>query len=138
MPRPRIPTKLRRLVIERAHERCEYCLIHQRYRSDSHQIDHIVALKHRGRTNSKNLALACALCNYYKGSDLSTIDPVSGVLTPLFNPRVETWEDHFELAGTTIVGRTAIGRATVELLRLNEAERLADRQLLIEAGLYIV
>jgi hypothetical protein len=136
MARPHVPNKLRRQITVRAGGRCEYCLIHQDYQPNAHQVDHIIAHKHRGQTNSRNLALACALCNYYKGSDLASIDPLSGLLTPLFNPRVEEWEDHFELVGATIVGRTATGRTTVELLRLNEAERLADRQFLIEAGLY--
>jgi hypothetical protein len=55
---------------------------------------------------------------------------------PLFNPRMQNWDDHFELSGAQIIGRTAIGRATVSLLRLNDDERLSYRQSLIDAERY--
>lgn len=73
-----IPANLRRLVVERAVGRCEYCLLHQADTPFSHQIDHILPLKHGGETIAKNLALACLDCNRYKGSDLAAIDPISG------------------------------------------------------------
>jgi hypothetical protein len=136
MPRPHIPAKLRRLVINRAGGRCEYCLIHQDDRPETHPIDHVIALKHGGRTVKENLALACVICNGAKGSDLATIDPLSGEIVPLFNPRTQSWGDHFELSRAQIIGRTAIGRATVALLRLNDDERLGYRQNLIDAERY--
>lgn len=136
MPRPHIPIALRRLVTERARECCEYCLVHQDERPESHQLDHLIALKHGGQTVDDNLALACAICNHYKGSDLSSIDPMEGMVVPLFNPRTQNWDDHFQLSGARIIGLTPTGRATVELLRLNEDERSATRQALIEAGRY--
>ncbi len=37
-----IPNALRKLVFERAAERCEYCLIHQKASMYSHEIDHII------------------------------------------------------------------------------------------------
>ncbi len=134
MPRPHIPPTLRRFVTERAGNRCEYCLVHQDDRPEAHHLDHLVAIKHGGQTVSENLALACATCNYYKGSDVASIDPVENAIVPLFNPRGQEWNDHFRLAGATIVGLTPTGRATIELLRLNDDERLAMRQALIEAG----
>ncbi|MGE0128170.1 MAG: HNH endonuclease [Blastocatellales bacterium] len=127
---------MRRLVINRAGGLCEYCLIHQDDRPETHPIDHVIALKHGGRTEEKNLALACAICNNNKGSDLATIDPLSGEIVPLFNPRTQNWDDHFELFGAQIIGRTAIGRATVALLRLNDDERLSYRQSLVNAKRY--
>jgi hypothetical protein len=75
----------------------------------------VVALKHGGRTVKENLALACVICNGNKGSDLATIDPLSSEIVPLFNPRTQSWGDHFELSGAQIIGRTAIGRATSAL-----------------------
>jgi len=138
MPRPHIPAKLRRLVINRAGGRCEYCLIHQDDRPETHPIDHVIALKHGGRTVRENLALACVICNGNKGSDLATIDPFSGEIVPLFNPRTQNWGDHFELSGAQIIGRTAIGRATAALLRLNDDERISYRQSLIDAGRYLL
>jgi hypothetical protein len=136
MPRPHIPIRLRRLVIKRAGRCCEYCLIHQADRPETHPIDHIIALKHGGRTEEGNLALACAICNSNKGSDLAALDPSSGGIVPLFNPRTQNWDEHFELSDAQLIGRTAIGRATVALLRLNDDERLSYRQSLIDAGRY--
>jgi 5-methylcytosine-specific restriction endonuclease McrA len=43
MTTPSIPLALRRQVIERAHEKCEYCLIHQDGSIYSHEIDHIIS-----------------------------------------------------------------------------------------------
>jgi hypothetical protein len=111
-------------------------LIPQACKPEAHQIDHWLALKHGGQTSRENLALACALCNNYKGPDLATIDPVSGAKVFLFDPRTEDWRRHFELVGAQIVGLTAMGRATVQLLRLNSAERVAERELLIAGGTY--
>ena len=136
MPRTHIPIELRRLVVERAHECCEYCLLHQDDAESPHQVDHLIAIEHSGQTISENLALACQLCNRYKGSDLATIDPAEGKIVPLFNPRTQIWSEHFELAGAQILGLTSTGRATVELLRLNDEARLLDRQALIDAGRY--
>lgn len=136
MSRPRIPKRLRRLVIQRARNRCEYCLLHQDDRPEPHQVDHVIALKHGGRTVSRNLAFSCARCNNNKGSDLASIDPLTGAIFLLFNPRAQKWRDHFAFEGAKIVGLTGTGRATVELLRLNDAIRVAQRKVLMDAGLY--
>jgi len=37
---------LRRQVIERADERCEYCYIHQQDSLYAHEVDHIIPVKH--------------------------------------------------------------------------------------------
>lgn len=131
-----IPAALRRFVTERAGGRCEYCLVHQDVSPFTHEVDHLVARKHGGPTVSENLALACLLCNRRKGSDLTSIDLVSGEIVTLFNPRVQSWSDHFSLEGAHIVGLTPTGRATVFLLALNAPVRLVERQTLIERGLY--
>lgn len=132
--KPSIPNAVRELVLQRSQARCEYCRQHQDDSSTTHEIDHIVALKHGGATNPDNLALACLFCNRYKGADLTSIDPASGMTVALFNPRLHRWEDHFELIGARIVGRTATGRATARLLRFNEPLRVLERQALIENG----
>lgn len=136
MPTRYIPAALRRRVRQRARERCEYCQLHQDDVPLIHQIDHIIPRKHGGSTAYFNLALACLACNRAKGSDLTSLDPATDVITPLFNPRVQTWTDHFTLAGPQIIGLTAVGRATVVLLRLNDARRVVQRQLLIDVGRY--
>ena len=92
-----IPTALRNLVYERAEGLCEYCLIDEEISFTKHQIDHIIAEKHGGETVEKNLALACALCNKYKGSDLTSIDSETSEIARLFNPRKDVWSDIFGL-----------------------------------------
>ena len=96
----------------------------------------MIALRHGGLTEAENLALACAICNNLKGTDLSAIDPLSKLIVPLFTPRTQNWGDHFELAGAEITGRTATGRATVVLLQLDSYERLSYRRKLAEDGRY--
>jgi hypothetical protein len=97
-------------------------------------VDHIIALKHSGLTSESNLALSCARCNKYKGSDVTSIDPATGSTERLFHPRNDHWNEHFQL-GAEIIGRTPIGRVTVKLLPMNRPERVSERELLIEAGL---
>ncbi len=136
MSAPSIPSSLRQLVFERAQGKCEYCFIHQDVSIYSHEVDHIIALKHGGQTIAENLALSCLPCNRHKGSDLATFDPISNEIAPLFNPRRQTWTDHFALNGTRIVGITPTGRATVFLLMLNAPTRLLQRQVLIAQRRY--
>jgi HNH endonuclease len=128
--------ELRRLVVERASNCCEYCLLHQDFAASTHQVDHVIAEKHGGQTALDNLALSCTVCNRRKGSDISSIDPETGNLVSLFNPRTQQWSDHFKLDGVHIVGLTEIGRTTVEFLQLNAFERLTERDVLMRTGRY--
>jgi hypothetical protein len=122
-------------VRRRAGARCEYCLVPEAVTLVAHEVDHVVARKHRGSDDISNLALSCTLCNKCKGTDLTTVDPETGDLTPLFNPRRDRWSDHFRLDGALIVGRTAVGRSTVILLQLNRPERINERRRVLELGL---
>lgn len=126
--------ELRSQVVRRAGNRCEYCLLEQHLAASRHQVDHVVAEKHKGPTNIENLALSCSICNRRKGSDIGAIDPETGRFVRLFNPRTQTWLDHFEVDGDRIVGMTPEGRATVDLLQLNSYDRLAERAALRRAG----
>ena len=76
----------------------------------------------------------CMFCNKYKGTDLTSIDPESGEIAPLFHPRRQCWEDHFRLDNAQIVPLTATGRVTVTLLQLNRSERVAEREILLTVG----
>jgi len=134
--RSRPSAELRGQVVERAGKRCEYCLIHEDDVVAAHQIDHVIAEKHGGATDPDNLAFSCMLCNLRKVSDLSSVDPAYGEITPLFIPRSQVWSEHFRLEGLRIVGLTPEARATVELLQLNSYERLSERGELINAGRY--
>lgn len=136
MTSPSIPASLRLLVIKRADDRCEYCRLHQEDTAFTLEIDHIVAVKHRGQTTADNLALCCLPCNRHKGSDLATVDPITLEVVALFNPRNQKWTDHFRLDGARIVGTTPVGRATVALLQMNALDRLLARQDAIFQGRY--
>lgn len=101
-----------------------------------HEIDHVIAQKHGGATELDNLAICCAICNKHKGSDLTSIDPETGKITPLYNPRQDRWSEHFALRDAFIVPLTAKGRVTVRLLQLNTKERIGERTLLLAIGLF--
>ena len=135
MSKTYIPVALRRQVYERAKGYCEYCLIPDAATFAPHEIDHIIAEKHGGRTEAENLALSCTLCNKHKGSDLASVDPETGEIVPLYNPRQNLWNEHFCLSGAEFVPLTAIGRVTIQLLQLNRSDRVEERQLLLEAGM---
>ncbi len=135
MSRTHIPAELRRSVRLCARDCCEYCLIPESMTLAVHEIDHVIAEKHGGPTNADNLALACALCNGFKGSDLASIDPERGDIVPLFNPRRDRWAEHFRLEGGRIQPLTPSARATVRLLQLNYPDRIEERALLIAAGI---
>lgn len=135
---PEVGTALRAEVRSRAKQRCEYCLIPEGFTLLSHEIDHIMAAKHGGASTADNLALSCTLCNKHKGTDLASIDPETGELERLFNPRGDQWHEHFELRSGQILARTSIGRVTVRLLQLNRLERIAERVLMLRAGLLLL
>jgi 5-methylcytosine-specific restriction endonuclease McrA len=125
----------RRLVRERAENRCEYCHLRQSAAPFfAFHTEHIRAQQHGGTGRLENLALACPDCNAHKGPNLTSIDPQSDQYVPLFNPRVDRWEQHFVVEGPFITGRTPIGRATVALLAMNEPERVQMRAELQHSG----
>jgi HNH endonuclease len=123
-------------VRRRAGGRCEYCLLPVERESVWSEIDHVIAVVHGGRTVMSNLALACWPCNSFKGPKLAGIDRTTRRITRLFHPRVHKWGRHFVYEGPLIVGRTAIGRATINVLRINMRERVAERAALIAEGIF--
>jgi hypothetical protein len=112
----RVSPALREKVRQRADGRCEYC--------------------RNGSTDLDNLAWACFDCNTNKGSDLSAYDDITKQLTPLYNPRTQKWDEHFEVNNAIINGKTDVGRVTVRLLQMNDPDRVETRRELIEANLW--
>lgn len=76
------------------------------------------------------------MCNGHKADRIEALDPVSKSMMPLFNPRQDTWQGHFEWTGdgTTITGRTAKGRAIVSVLAMNHPDMMAARRLWVAVG----
>ncbi len=138
MSKTYIPSPLRRSVYERANGCCEYCFFPAGATLASHEIDHIIAKKHGGSTEADNLALSCTLCNKHKGSDLTSIDPETGEIVPLYHPRKGHWSNHFQLSAGQFVPLTPTGRVTVRLLQLNHPNRIEERLLLLAAKMFIV
>ena len=124
----------RRAVRARALHRCEYCQLPESATPFwTFHVEHIIAQQHIEDDSLANLALACPDCNRHKGPNLTAVDIESQRIVPLFHPRVDRWDEHFENDGALIVGRTVIGRATVRLLQMNTKERVEMRQGLIDA-----
>ena len=118
---------LRLRVIRRAKGLCEYCRLHQVGQEATFHIDHVIPAAVGGRSDFDNLALACVSCSLRKSDRQKADDPKTGVRTSLFDPRRHEWEDHFRWRRFFIVGRTPIGRATVEAIRFNRPQILAIR-----------
>jgi hypothetical protein len=128
---------LRRLARDRAGGRCEYCQLPDSLPPlEPFHLEHIVARQHGGKTEAENLAWSCHRCNYYKGPNLTSIDPETQAVVPLFNPRRAVWKSHFVLQGFRLSGLTPIGRTTVSLLQMNAERRIERRAELVKRGLF--
>ena len=122
-------------VRERAAERCQYCLMHQRLQGATFHIEHVIPRSKGGASELANLALACPSCNLHKTDRTTAIDPSSGDSVPLFHPGQQTWSDHFQFNGHRIEGLTPIGRATVASLQFNHSRRQRIRAAEARLGL---
>ncbi|HEV8717515.1 MAG TPA: HNH endonuclease signature motif containing protein [Candidatus Binatia bacterium] len=126
--------ELRPLVWQRAAHRCEYCHVPADVALLPFQVDHIIAEKHGGLTTTENLALSCERCNSHKGPNIAGY--FEGAHVPLFNPRQDCWADHFAWNGPVLVGKTPVGKVTIEVLAINLPYRVALRAALIEEGIF--
>ncbi len=127
----RRPTAAQRRAVEaRAEGVCEYCRCLRQYVPQPFNVEHIIPFAKGGKTVIRNLAWACAGCNYYKHDKLEAPDPLTGKRARLFNPRRQRWEDHFiwNEDTTLMIGLTTIGRATIKALRLNREELINFRE----------
>ena len=133
-----IPERLRREVIERAQNQCEYCRSQAAFCPDPFSIEHVIPRSQQGESDSGNLALACQGCNNAKYTSTTGIDPLTNLLQPLFHPRQDRWIDHFVWSadGLEIIGVTPTGRATVERLRLNRDSVVGWRRLAQAFGIH--
>jgi HNH endonuclease len=127
---------LRIRVAERAGNRCEYCRIRTSVSSVPFQLDHVIAEKHSGAKQFTNLAWACLHCNSFKGPNLAGVDHQTGEIVRLFNPQSDDWDDHFQWQGPVLIGRTAIARVTIDVLRISFQYRVALRESLMDEGAF--
>jgi hypothetical protein len=136
MSRHYIPKAVRRKVARAAADRCGYCLTSQHIVGPLLEIDHIIPESLGGTADESNLWLACPTCNGAKADRTESVDPESGENVGLFNPRLDSWSEHFEWVeeGALISGRTAKGRATIIALNMNHPDIVAARRLWVAAG----
>ena len=136
MSRTFVADGLRRRVAEAARFRCGYCLTSQRIIGPLLELDPIVPEARGGTSEEENLFLACPRCNGHKGDRVEAIDPDTGGMAPFFNPRAQSWGEHFVWVegGAEIRGKTREGRATVVALNMNHPDVVAARRLWCLAG----
>jgi 5-methylcytosine-specific restriction endonuclease McrA len=128
----------REFICERAGRRCEYCKFPFDYSHDAFHIEHIVPLLQGGSDELINLAFACDSCNTIKWTYTQGTDPQTGEVVPLFNPRTGTWNTHFSWSEdfAFMIGKTNVGRATIEVLKLNRTGLVNIRKALNAYGVH--
>ncbi len=129
-----IPAQLRRVVLRRSGDACEYCQLSQVGQEATFHIDHVMPIAAGGETVVDNLALACVSCSLRKSAKQTAVDPETKTEVFLFNPRRNVWSEHFQWDDVRVVGLTAVGRATIETLALNRSLILAIRREEIALG----
>jgi hypothetical protein len=130
----RIPAGIRRVVRNRAKGRCEYCGLSQEGQEATFHIDHVIPLAAGGQTTAENLALACVSCSLRKAARQTVIDPQTEEEVAVYNPRRDSWAEHFRWEGVRLAGQTTTGRATVAALDMNRPLMLSIRQEEVNLG----
>ncbi len=125
----RISKDLDALIRRQAKNRCGYCLNPQELLPFKLEIEHLYPQALGGKSVEANLWLACRECNAHKAIKTKAIDNLTGKTVKLFNPRKQNWREHFEFSQdfSTIIGKTACGRATVDALQMNNIYQTTAR-----------
>lgn len=138
MSKTTIPSRLRKLIRAQGQYRCGYCRSAETVTGISLEIEHLIPEAAGGASDEKNLWLACVTCNKIKSAQTHGRDPVSGRRVRLFNPRTQSWKEHFAWSadGTEIIGKTSCGRATIIALQLNRLQLVIARRHWVTADLH--
>ena len=131
-----IPVTLQQQVREDAGRRCGYCLSSETVTGIPLESEHLIPESIGGPTTRENLWLACHRCNKFKSNRTEAKDPLTQEVVLLFNPRVQTWREHFQWSGdgTRVTGMTPCGRATVDALQMNNDYVVEARRFWVFAG----
>jgi len=131
-----VPEIVKTEVFKRANYCCEYCLIQEKMSFFAFHVEHIISLKHGGKTEIQNLALSCPICNVNKGSDIATLLPEFEQPVRFFNPRVDKWAEHFKLTSSgQIFPKTIVGTATIKILQINHPDSIIERREMLKKGI---
>jgi len=136
MSKHRLSADLREQLLAADDRRCVYCHTTEANTGQPMTIDHILPQAQGGVTTFDNLCFACRRCNEFKGSATTARDPLTDEIVPLFHPRTQEWSKHFawDASGTRVVGLTAIGRATVVGLNMNNEVIVDARRRWVSVG----
>ena len=104
------------------------------------QAMHVEHIDPTGGNHPDNLCLACPNCNLSKAAATSAKDPDTGEHVPLFNPRSQEWDEHFEWQDNNalIQGLTTIGRTIVTRFKINRPRIVLARKRWMLADLHPV
>lgn len=133
----KIPLELDQRIRLQAQNRCGYCLSPQHLVMARLEIEHIIPRAKGGSDQESNLWLACPLCNRHKSDRINAVDPETATPIALFNPRSQSWPEHFRWSadGIRIFGLTSCGRVTVKTLHLDDdPDALIVRSYWVQAG----
>jgi len=124
-------------VSERAGHRCEYCRAPEVIFNLAFEVEHIIPSGQHGEDDDGNLALACRSCNLFKSDHTTAFDETSANEVNLFNPRMNRWEEHFQINPNTgeIEGLTPTARVTIACLQMNSKLQTAARKQWLRLGL---
>jgi len=138
MPRTHVTVQERQFIAERARGRCEYCRSPVDFATQSFSVEHICPISRGGETSRNNLALACPGRNGHKYTKIEATDPADGAIFPLYNPRTQSWREHFNWNEdfTRLIGLTPTGRVTVNALQMNRLGVMNMRRVLFASGLH--
>lgn len=136
MTRPYVSVELRQQIRVDAAHRCGDCHSPEVLLGMPLEIEHLYPYALGGSSTRENLWLACSRCNDFKGDRVAALVPGTDQSIPFYHPRQQPRREHFTWspAGTEIVGRSLVGQATVEALRLNNEYIVATRRIWVAAG----
>lgn len=131
-----LSVELRQQLEEVDDGQCAYCQTRVDNTGQALTTDHIFPEVEGGATVFTNLCRACHRCNEAKHDQTHAVDPLTRELVPLYHPRQQQWAEHFawDQTGIHLIGLTAVGRATIIALDMNNALVLFARRRWVNAG----
>ena len=128
-----IQKSIKKQVLQTSKGLCEYCQSQEAFSFTSYLVEHITTSSIDQKDIIENLVFSCQGCSNTRNENTKSTDPVTGKIINIYNPRVDVWSDNFCWSEdfTNLVGLTAIGRATIEKLKLNRETLKEYRSVLI-------
>lgn len=131
-----IPARLKQRIRAHFSDCCAYCHTAESLTIAIFEIEHIIPRSAGGKTEFKNLCLACPACNRFKAHRQEVLDPQTKQPTLLFHPHKQSWDKHFAWNedDTQLIALSATGRATIAALRMNRPQLVRVRRMWVKMG----